>query len=161
MIDRRISYSLAHKEFIEALSYATSQLGKRTEGFFRTDADILSFAAAYAIGRNLKRKPLGEKKAEPIRLNVFVRGGYESLIYLLAVIDQNDPRILGSSDEMEMLRGTIFEEYAEAGLCELRNKLKGEVDMVGAFLALLAEYRPGEMQQQASVPLDLEQLIGN
>lgn len=161
MIDRRISYSLSHKEFLEALSYAPSQGDKRTHGFFRTDADIIAFAAAYAVGNRLARKPLSEKKSEPIRLNVFVRGGYESLFYLASVVDQNDPRVLGSSDEMEMLRATIFEEYAEAGLCALRNKLKGEVDMVKAFLALLADYRPGQAQQQLSEPLNLEKLINS
>jgi dnd system-associated protein 4 len=161
MIDRRISYSAHHKEFIESLSYATSQAGKSTQGFFRTDADVLAFAVAYAIGNKLTRKPLSDKKAEPIRLNVFVRGGYESLFYLASVVDQDDPRVLGSSDEMEMLRGTIFEEYAEAGLGALRSKLKGEVDMIKAFKVLLNDYRPGQTQEQFSEPLNLEKLINS
>src|SRR5262245_18147300 len=102
MADRRIKVPPDKMEVIERLVAADG-----TTGPFRLQADVLAFAAALGAARN-KFSPFDKSPKEPIRQQVFEDHGYGTLINILAVNKDNDPSLLGSTDEMDDRRATIF-----------------------------------------------------
>ncbi|ACK67740.1 conserved hypothetical protein [Rippkaea orientalis PCC 8801] len=110
------------------------------KGPFQTYADVMAFAASYGA-KCKKRVPLNviAKEPAPISLEIFISRGYDSLIKLLAIADTNDPKILSAYEaETEAKRVTIFEEYANAGLENLREELRGTVDYTERIVLMLS-----------------------
>ncbi|MDJ0509007.1 MAG: DNA phosphorothioation-associated protein 4 [Crocosphaera sp.] len=108
-------------------------------GPFQTYADVITFAATLGA-KYKKRVPLNviSKEPAPISLEIFVSRGYDAVIKLLAIAETNDPNILSIYDrEAEDQRVKIFEEYANGGLEELQEELKGIVDYSEHLLLLL------------------------
>ncbi|WP_107670927.1 DNA phosphorothioation-associated protein 4 [Cyanothece sp. BG0011] len=108
-------------------------------GPFQTYADVIAFAATLGAKHN-KRIPLNiiSKEPAPISLDIFVSRGYDTVIKLLAIAETNAPHILALYDtEAENQRVQIFEEYANGGLAQLQEELKGIVDYSEHLLLLL------------------------
>ncbi|EAZ91897.1 DNA phosphorothioation-associated protein 4 [Crocosphaera chwakensis] len=108
-------------------------------GPFQTYADVITFAATLG-GKYNKRIPLNiiSKEPAPISLEIFVSRGYDAVIKLLAIAETNDPHVLSLYDtDAENQRVQIFEEYANGGLEQLQEELKGIVDYSDHLLLLL------------------------
>lgn len=108
-------------------------------GSFQTYADAIAFAAALGINIR-KRIPLNfiAKEPAPISSDIFISRGYDSLIKLIAVATTKELNILSVYHlEAEAQRIQIFEEYANGGLAQLQEDLKGAVDYTERLLLIL------------------------
>ena len=149
MPDRRIRVPKGHHEFIQTLLDTSESTGP-----FRTQADVLAFAAA--LGARHDQSAEFDETMEPIRPEVFTRQGHDMLINLLAVNKASEAKVLANSEEMEDLRAKVFEEYANAGLSLLRGNLKGELDFTEGLMLLLKREREAEDDES---DIDLRDLI--
>lgn len=135
MVERRIRFSREKLELVR--KFLASDEGT---GPFRSQADVLAFAAALGAARN-RSDSLSDSIAEPIRQEVFDRQGYDTLINLLAVQSDLSAAVLEDSDEMIAKRSKIFEEYANGGLSILHEETKGQVDFTQAILLMVSDTR--------------------
>jgi dnd system-associated protein 4 len=132
MAERRIRVPADKVEFIESML-------KTAKGPFELKAQVLGFAAAYGA-KHGERLPITKASSgEAIRHSVFVGEKLDTLINMLAITHTGDPKVLARNDEMEELRATIFEEFANSGLTLLEAKLKGEVKYTPSLLLLMRE----------------------
>ncbi|GFE71872.1 DNA phosphorothioation-associated protein 4 [Chroococcus sp. FPU101] len=112
-------------------------------GPFQTYADAIAFAAALGVNYQ-KRVPVEQvaKEPAPISSEIFISRGYDSLIKLMAITTTKDPQILSVYHlEAEAQRIQIFEEYANGGLEQLQEDLKGSVDYTERLLLILKTQR--------------------
>ena len=120
---------------------------KGTTGNFQTYADIVIFAASFGI-KHQKRVPLKEisqTEPAPISLEVFISRGYDWVIKLIAIAHTQDINILSAYDaDAEAQRVKILEEYANGGLEQLREELRGAVDYTERLLLILNSERFAE-----------------
>jgi dnd system-associated protein 4 len=118
-------------------------------GPFQQYTDVLAFAACYGMRHN-NRKALPERgvgtEIAPIRMSVFESSNYYLLFELLAVVSENKPEVLATTEEMTMKRARIFEEFASGGLELLERELRAVPDVQDRLLLLLK----GEAQAQPS-----------
>jgi dnd system-associated protein 4 len=128
MADRRINVPKKHEDFVQKLTRSAT-----TTGPFETQADAIAFAAAWGA-RHSSWTEIEIGTRDPIRPEVFTRGGHDTLIHLLAFHKTKDVKVLASTDEMEEARASVFEGYAQAGLDHLELRLRGEVDYTEAIL---------------------------
>ena len=134
MAINRIRISKDKSELVQSLVDFNGGIGP-----FQTYADVVTFAATLGAKYN-KRVPLNiiSKEPAPISLEIFVSRGYDTVIKLLAIAETNDPNILSIHDsQAEEKRVQIFEEYANGGLEQLQEDLKGIVDYSEHLLLLL------------------------
>ena len=132
--DNRVRVPKQHQEFIQKLIDNDEGTGP-----FRTQADVLAFAAA--IGAQYAQVEPFEEQHEPIRQEVFDRAGYDTLINLLAIHNSEDPIVLANTKEKEGERITIFENYTNGGLNWLKKELTGHVDYTDGLLLILKKER--------------------
>ena len=151
MHERRIGYAKDKGDVLKRLVASED-----TTGPFKLIADVLVFAAAFGLVRN-KRTPLGDVLAEPIRQEVFDRQGYDTFINLLAVHAENKPAVLSDEDEMIERRAQIFEEYANGGLEQIQQELKGAVDCLESILLMISSQRKSEPKDVGA--FDLARLV--
>ena len=113
----------------------------RDEGVFPTFKDALVFAVALGFRRG-NRKSF-QKSSEPIDLEVF-RGDFDRTIMSMIAIEENgDPKMLAPSNEAE--RVLCFEEYANGGLEIMKREVSdGKQDWREGLLALI--HREGSDQ---------------
>jgi len=155
MADRRINIDKAQDAFIEKLRDSSDGIGP-----FSLKVDVLAFAACYGATLGISRQ-LSETTKSPIRQDVFDTNNYENLFFLLAVNKTGDAKVLGSSDEAQDTRATIFEEFAKGGLERMEQDSKGSIDLTDYILSLVARYRTDkEPKDSGIVPvLDLSELL--
>ena len=155
MADRRIHIDKALDPFVEKLRDIDDGRGP-----FSMKVDVLSFAACYAARLGLSSK-LSETTKSPIRQDVFDTNNYENLFYLLAIHKTGDASVLGSSDEAQDVRATIFEEYAKAGLERMAYESADQVDLTDYILSLVSKYREDKKNDSLADAkgLDLSDLI--
>jgi len=149
---RRIQIPKKNHAFIQSL--IDSEDGN---GPFRTQAEVLAFAAALG-SRYQKFEPFEEHAGDPIRQDVFIRAGYDTLINLLAIHYKDDPVVLANNEVADDQRITIFESYANGGLGYLKNELKGEIDYTEGLLLLLKKER-SKPDEKNTDDLDITQLL--
>ena len=129
---------------------------KGTTGTFQTYADIVIFAASFGI-KHQKRVPLKEisqSEPAPISLEVFISRGYEWVIKLIAIADTHDINLLSAYDaDAEVKRVKILEEYANGGLEQLREELRGAVDYTERLLLILNSERFAEEKTEEEFDL--------
>lgn len=130
MAERRIKVPADKVEFIESML-------KTEKGPFDNKAQVLGFAAAYGAKAGERLPVKKASQGESIRYSVFLNEKLDTLINLLAVTNTGDPKVLARNDEMEDIRATIFEEYANSGLALLEEKLSGEVKYTQPLLLLM------------------------
>lgn len=130
----RVRIAKDKAEFVQSLVDFNGNFGP-----FQTYADAIAFAAA--LGMNAKKRvPLAfvAKEPAPISLEIFISRGYDSLVKLLAIVATQDPKILSVYDPIsEAQRVQIFEEYANGGLEQLQEELRGSVDHTERLLLML------------------------
>jgi len=128
-------------------------------GPFSLNADVIAFAAALGANKS-RRLPLEHPASDPapIRQDIFERQGYDTVINLLAVCEEENPLVLANEDEMDNKRGKIFEEYANGGLQILKEELTGAVDYLETILLLISTQReePAYGEEES---FDLSKLI--
>ncbi len=120
---------------------------KGTTGNFQTYADIVIFAACFGIKHQKKvpLKAISQSEPAPISLEVFISRGYDWVIKLIAFSDTQDINILSAYDsETEVARIKILEEYANGGLEQLREELRGAIDYTERLLLILNSERFAE-----------------
>lgn len=134
-------------------------LQENPRGVFRYMVDLLTFAAAlgFANGRRIELTDPA-KNPDPIRQTVFQSHGYDTVVNMLAVSDRKRASVLANSEEMEDLRITAFEEYANGGLEVLKAELKGSTDYLHSILLLIMERRKRGMGREDAV-FDIRALI--
>jgi len=152
VIERRIRYAKDKADVIKRLVASDE-----TTGPFQLNADVLVFAAAFGLSRN-KLAALGDVLGEPIRQEVFDRKGYDTFMNLLAVHAETDPTVLSDADEMIERRARIFEEYANGGLEQIQEELKGAVDCLESILLMISAQRKAEVKDVGA--FDLAKLVG-
>ncbi len=152
---RRVSIEKGYAEFVQSMSTRDGDTGITP---FATTADLVGFAAAYGASE-ADPLPLKDKadRPSPIRYEVFVTRGFESLIDLLAAFNRNDVRALKASEESLNERIEIFEGYANAGIQRMKAKLDPFADKMEGLELLLASSRKSSKQGQDSP--DLSDLI--
>lgn len=135
MGDTRIKIAKDKAELVKALRAADDATGP-----FQSYAYVLVFAASLGMQKQT-RKPIAEysKEIDPIRQDIFYGKGYDQVINLISVADTNDPRIVAGHDEAEEARINIFEEYANAGLEILAQRLRGFTNYTECILMALNE----------------------
>lgn len=134
----RVRIAKDKAEFVQSLVDFNGNSGP-----FQTYADAIAFAAALGINAK-KRVPLGlvAKEPAPISSEIFISRGYDSLLKLLAIAATQDPNILSVYNPIaEAQRIQIFEEYANGGLEQLQEELKGSVDYTERLLLILTTER--------------------
>jgi dnd system-associated protein 4 len=112
---------------------------KRTTGMFSTYADVIAFAASLGV-KHQRRSPFTEvsqSEPAPISLEVFISRGYERLIRLIAVVSTEDIKVLSSETDSAEATILIFEEYANGGLEQLQQELRGAVDYTDRLVLIL------------------------
>ena len=120
---------------------------KGTTGNFQTYADIVIFAASFGIKHQKKvpLKTISQSEPAPISLEVFISRGYDWIIKLIAFTDTQDINILSAYDsDAEVARIKILEEYANGGLEQLREELRGAIDYTERLLLILNSERFSE-----------------
>jgi dnd system-associated protein 4 len=127
----RVQISEDKAELVKALRASDD-----TTGPFQTYADVLTFAAALGFKRN-RRSPLGKfsrKDPDAVLQEQFKNG---SIIHLIAIIETQDPKVLTNTDECDLARVQIFQEYVNGGLEILQSELNGVVDYSEQILLML------------------------
>jgi dnd system-associated protein 4 len=134
----RVKIARDKAEFVQTLVDFNGNTGP-----FQTYADAIAFAAALGINCK-KRVPVEQvaKEPAPISSEIFISRGYDSLIKLIAITTTKDPQILSVyHPDAEAQRIQIFEEYANGGLEQLQEDLKGSVDYAERLLLILNTQR--------------------
>ena len=106
----------------------------RDEDIFPTFKDALVFAAALGFRRG-NRRPF-QKTSEPIDLEV-LRGDFDrTIMSMIAIEENNDPKMLAPSNEAK--RVLCFEEYANGGLEIMQREIsEGKQDWREGLLSLI------------------------
>ena len=141
MADRRIKIAKDKSAFVESLADSADELS-----LFQAKADVIAYAASLGFNRK-KRVPLEFADSSPIRKGVFETRGFIPLLYLIAVCEKMDLKVLAETEEAEEQRATIFEEYANGGLVLLEEQLKGVVDSgerISNVIQSLSKFRTQE-----------------
>ncbi|MGF1514290.1 MAG: DNA phosphorothioation-associated protein 4 [Elainellaceae cyanobacterium] len=118
-------------DFVKSL-----RLAEDSTGLFNSYSELLTFAAAIGVSRS-RRVPIEKSTKydpDPIPQDQFKK---RFLIDLIAVHETQDPKILTNSDEHDVERVKIFEEYANGGLEILAAELSGSIDYTEQILLLL------------------------
>ena len=88
---------------------------------------LLMFAATLGF-RVQRREPLGQiDSGKAIPENYFANNSqsWPGVVLLMGLVDTEDTEVLGSAEEAENVRLTLFEEYANGGLAFLEEQLNG------------------------------------
>lgn len=129
--------------------------GASTRAIFRSKQKALMFAAA--LGWHGQNPVPLEKRGEPIRFSVFQSALDDDFVSSLAVAQTGDLKIL--SDEREDERIKIFEDYAHAGLLELKRILARPGDPLDQLLALVMDVKEAPAGPTGPAA-DLARLLG-
>ena len=97
------------------------KLTNDSEGPFITLRDVFITAACLGFLSNKKEKI--EAVGETFKLQVFEEKNYQTIINLIALLDTNDINVLSNNEEAWNKKITIIEEYANAGIKILEQKL--------------------------------------
>lgn len=130
-MDIRVRIASDKAEIVKGLKEGTDMNGP-----FKTYADALVFAATLGAS-HFKRQPIEEvSDLAAIRQEAFNQN-FAVITGLIAVTEDENPKMLSKDDGSEESRIQIFEEYANAGLEILKENLKGSVDYSEQLLLLL------------------------
>lgn len=104
--------SRIHEEMVQRLAVQKIPDSDRT--LFPTIRELLCFAALLGFSE-MRRLPLDRKAGvEDVSYQRFEMGDSDDLIYLIALAETKDPKILNEGEEKKCAE--IFEEYANGGL---------------------------------------------
>jgi len=123
---------------------------------FKSKQKLMMFAAA--IGKHLGTRVRLDSRGEPIRMSIFDTACDTAFINALAVAETDTLNILDPERELE--RVTIFEEYANGGLQEIRKMLSAPGDNLEQLLRKTLEVTAPKVDIEGVSP-DLAKLFGN
>ncbi len=130
----RIRWPKEHEEML-------SKLCKNSDGkggnIFDTYKEALVFCAC--VGFEQSRKKTVVKSGEPIAQDYF-KAMDHVLINCMALADSNDPNILSKSRSRDKF--IIFEEFAAAGMDDLRTRVFDQANWSSAFLEWIQSQNP-------------------
>jgi dnd system-associated protein 4 len=152
----RIRVAKDKAELVKALTSADGATGP-----FQTYADVIVFAAALGA-KHKKQVPLGEiskREPAPVGQEHFFIKGYDFVIKLLAMIEEQEINILSSQENYVNKSLRVFEEYANGGLEILQNELRGAVDYSDRLLLVLISERFNEKNLK-DTSFDLSRFLG-
>jgi dnd system-associated protein 4 len=112
------------------------------DGIFSHIWQVMIFATALGckIG---KREPLQEVDSSvAIPSSVFSNNcqSWPGIVYLINLVTTSDPGALSSDEATDDMRMRIMEEYANAGLTYIKEKLESRSYSIDAVLQLLQEH---------------------
>jgi dnd system-associated protein 4 len=137
----RVQISVDKAEFVKKLSTRGN-----SQGLFLTYSDILTFAGAIGF-RHKKRVPFDKfsrKDPDGVLQEQFKNS---AVISLIALAETKDPNILVSTDEADLQRVKIFQEYANGGFEILQNELHGISSYLERTLLILYTERHKAMNE--------------
>lgn len=146
----RIQISEDKAELVKALRDSEG-----TTGLFQTYAEVMAFAAMLGMSRG-RRVALGKfsrKDPDPVPQDQFRVAG--ALIGLVASLSLDDLKILLPTEECDVARVQIFQEYANGGLEILQSELQGVVDYTEHILLMLN----GERNKANAEEFDLSRFL--
>lgn len=128
---KRIHRAVDKEEIISALT--SSNLG-----VFREIWKLLLFAAQIGI-KNDKRQPLSNiDSGKGIDQSTFGNSpAWPGILYLIGLVETDNPDILSNSSEAEEQRIAIFQEYANGGLEILKEYFSEKVIDVDGILSFI------------------------
>lgn len=138
MSDRRIRVPKDKSDVVKKLKFDATE---NINGVFDQYSDLLVFSALLGYSNN-RFVPFEGSLIDPIRWDVFVRGGIDKIFYLLALVHDSKPENLSQSEEVENIRASIFESYANGGLEILQQQLHGKSDPLDHILLMIGNQRP-------------------
>lgn len=130
----RIRWPKEHEEMLSRLCKNSDGKGSN---IFDTYKEALVFCAC--VGFEQSRKKKVSKSGEPIAQDYFKPLDHV-LINCIALADTNDPNILSKSRLRDKF--SIFEEYAAAGMDDLRIRVFDQADWSSAFLEWIQSQNP-------------------
>lgn len=111
-------------------------------GAFTQIWQVLVFAACLGW-KERKREPLGDSDASvAVPPSVFANNcpSWPGLIYLISIVQSEEPSVLSSDDDADEARIRLLEEYANGGLAYLAERLEPSSYSVGSVAAFLIEH---------------------
>lgn len=118
--------------------FAEDKVALTDEKIFKTNMDLAVFAAILAVGKS--RVPV-EVNGSEIPDRVFYNNQKEGIVYLIALLDTEDPYVL--KDDKQCWK--IFQEYVNCGMKEISGWLvDNPIDAAGVDTLL------NEIMQKAS-----------
>lgn len=122
-------------------------------GVFETYKDVMIFAAALAAYKD--KSEVFDKSSEPIDYNIFSKSSdNEALIHLLAIYKEDNIEILAQQESDQ--RVEILENYANAGLGIINQKINSSATILDAIIDLIYEV---ESDDDANVGRDFTKII--
>ena len=146
---RRIQRDASHEEFIKSLISGD-------DAIFRDIWRILLFAAAYGV-KERKRTPLQKVESnKSFPESYFNTPAWKGFLYLIGFAETETSDHLKNEDEQQEMLVTAFEEYANYGLIQMREKLGSSTDRLGD----LVEFISNNLKDETPSPdvANLEQL---
>lgn len=134
---RRIQRDTRYEELVKRLTTGDSAV-------FKEIWRLLLFSAALGI-RDGTRKPLEQvDSGKAMPESYFSTPGWRGLLYLIGVAETGESECLrGDSDQQDLLI-TIFEEYANQGLCILEERMQSAVVPLDELVGLLTSVSTDE-----------------
>jgi dnd system-associated protein 4 len=132
---RRFHRAKNKKDVIDALF-------REGKGPFSQIWQIIIFATCLGV-RIGKREELGEcDSSVAIPASVFSNNcqSWPGIAYLIGLVEMRDPSILNPDEETDESRIKIMEEYANAGLEEMRLQLESSEYCLDGIIQLLKKY---------------------
>jgi dnd system-associated protein 4 len=129
---RRIQRDASHEEFIQSLISADPPI-------FRDIWRILLFSAAYGV-KHGQRKPLTKVESnKSFPDSYFNTPGWKGFLYLLGFADSESCEHLRNAEEEQNELLTAFEEYANYGLIDIKERLESSSDKLATFVEIIEE----------------------
>jgi dnd system-associated protein 4 len=123
---RRIQRDSSHEELIKTLISGDQPL-------FREIWRVLLFASAVGVAQG-KRKPL-----QNVDTGYFSAAGWPGYLHLLGITETGNSDILRSEERNREQVVVLFEEYANAGLHIIQEKIRNSSTPLDAMILLMSE----------------------
>jgi dnd system-associated protein 4 len=144
---RRIQRDTSHEELIKTLNSGDQPI-------FREIWRVLLFASAVGVAHG-KRKPLQNvDTGKSIPDNYFSAAGWPGYVHLMGITETGNSDILRNEERNQEQEILIFEEYANAGLHIIQEKIQNSSNPLDAMILLMTETE----QKPATTP-NVEELI--
>lgn len=128
------------------------ELGNRSDKIFDSMKDVMVFCALIALRKGKEKKSINKRGGESIKIDIF-RQDDRNIIDIIALHEYGDLAIL--TEEMNDVKLTIFEEYANAGISYIVERFKGVPNRM-EIRKLVDEFRPETTYKE---PIDISDLI--
>lgn len=129
---RRIQRDVCHEELVKRLTASET-------GLFGEIWRLMLFAAALGARLGNRRALAKVDSGKAMPESYFSTPGWKGFLYLLGICDTGSSDSLRSTPEQEDLLVTLFEEYANAGLFFIQDRLASSVAPLDELTSLLLE----------------------